>query len=328
MCIFISFPATRGLNQVPYLRAAKYIGNKFVIRFMNRFWLVVLVFLFPAGLIAQDTLPKFSAFSRGNSRNLISWINVYPVVTQLNIQRSSDSIKNFKTILTVPDPKLPQNGFVDTKAPVGNVFYRLFIVLDSGKYVFSRSQRAILDTSAEVKIEPKNGAAERRVIVSANLNENETVKIKEKLEDNRKAEPEKFFVLKRRDSVIAQYSQKYLRRFRDSVINRTKDTLVLNNIDTVIIKPFVPIPVYKPSQYVFTEKEGNVTIKLPQALQKKYSIRFFEDDNSALFEIKHVKQVYLTLDKSNFHHAGWFRFELYEEETLKERHRFFISKDF
>jgi hypothetical protein len=295
---------------------------------MSRYWFAVLMFVLPAGLIAQDTLPKFSASSRGNSRNLISWVNAYPVVTQLNIQRSTDSSRNFKTILTVPDPKLPQNGFVDTKAPPGDAFYRLFIVLDSGKYVFSRSQRAGLDTSAEVSNESKNGAADRRVIVSANLNENEAEKIKEKLEDNRKAEPEKFFILKRRDSVIAQYSQKYLRRFRDSVITRTKDTLVLNNIDTVIIKPFIPIPVYKPSQFVFTEKEGNVTIALPLASQKKYSIRFFEDDNSALFEIKHVKQAHLILDKSNFHHAGWFRFELYEDETLKEKHRFFISKDF
>lgn len=295
---------------------------------MNRFLVAVLLFVLPAGLLAQDTLPKFSASARGSSRNLISWVNAYPVVTQLNIQRSGDSARNFKTILTVPDPKLPQNGFVDTKAPPGDVFYRLFIVLDSGKYVFSRSQRAGLDTNSAAGTETKNGAAERRVIVSANLNENEAEKIKEKLEDNRKAEPEKFFILKRRDSIIAQYSQKYLRRFRDSVITRTKDTLVLNSIDTVVIKPFIPIPVYKPSQYVFTEKEGNVTIALPQALQKKYSIRFFEDDNSALFEIKHVKQVHLTLDKSNFHHAGWFKFELYEEETLKERHRFFISKDF
>ena len=296
---------------------------------MFRFWVLILSFLLPAALSAQDTLPKFSTSSRGGGRNLISWVNAYPLITQLNIQRSSDSTRNFKTILTVPDPKLPQNGFVDTKAPPGNVFYRLFVVLDSGKYVFTRSQRAVFDTSAEANMtESRNGAANRRVIVSANLNENEAEKIKEKLEENKKLEPEKFFLLKRRDSVIAQYSQKYLKRFRDSVVTRTKDTLVFISIDTVIVKPFVPIPVYKPSQYVFTEKEGNVTIALPLALQKKYSIRFFEEDNSSLFEIKHVKQVYLTLDKSNFHHAGWFRFELYEDDTLKEKHRFFIAKDF
>jgi hypothetical protein len=297
---------------------------------MMRLPVLLFFFILPFALIAQDTLPRFSATTRGGNRNLISWINAYPVVTQLNIQRSGDSARNFKTILTVPDPKLPQNGFVDTKAPVGNVFYRLFIVLDSGKYVFTKSQRAIVDTGSDKNVtgESSNGAADRRVIVSSNLNEKEAEEIKEKLGEAKNAEPEKMFVLVRRDSVITQYSQKYLKRFRDSVVSRTKDTLLFTDMDTVVIKPFLPKPVYKPSQYVFTEKEGNVTIALPQALQKKYSIKFFEDDNGALFEIKHVKQVYLTLDKSNFHHAGWFRFELYEDDTLKEKHRFFIAKDF
>jgi hypothetical protein len=297
---------------------------------MMRFPAFILFLILPAGLLAQDTLPRFSATTRGGNRNLISWINAYPVVTQLNIQRSGDSSRNFKTILTVPDPKLPQNGFVDTKAPGGNVFYRLFIVLDSGKYVFTKAQRAVIDISSEKNAtgESSNGNVDLRVIVSSNLDEKEAEEIKEKLVEAKKAEPEKMFVLVRRDSVITQYSQKYLKRFRDSVVTRTKDTLVFTDLDTVVIKPFMPKPVYKPSQYVFTEKEGNVAISLPQALQKKYSIKFFEDDNSPLFEIKHVKQVYLTLDKSNFHHAGWFRFELYEDENLKEKHRFFISKDF
>ncbi len=281
-------------------------------------------------VLAQDTLPGFSATSRGSGRNLISWYNNLPVITQLNIQRSADSSRNFKTILTVPDPSLPQNGFLDSKAPVGNVFYRLFIVLDSGRYVFSKSRRAIPDTGSDKAYgtESSNGAANRRVIVSSSLNENDAEKIKEKLESSKNATTEKYFTLKRRDSIIARYPEKYLKRFRDSVITRTRDTLVFDNIDTVVIKPFVPKPAYRPSQYVFTEKEGNVTILLPQAQSKKYSIKFFEDDNSALFEIKQVKQAQLTLDKSNFHHAGWFRFELYEEGTLKEKHRFFISKDF
>jgi hypothetical protein len=302
---------------------------------MIRLSVAILLLTIPFTIFAQDTLPGFSATTRGNSRNLISWVNAYPVITQLNIQRSTDSTRNFKTILTVPDPKIPQNGFVDTKAPSANVFYRLFIVLDSGKYIFTRSMRPVLDTSAEksVTTETNNGTADRRVIVSSNLNENEAQNIKQKLTETkvtepRAAEPEKNFVLKRRDSIIARFPQRYLKRFRDSVITRTKDTLVFNNIDTVLIKPFVPKPVYKPSQYVFTEKEGNVAISLPEALQKKFSIRFFEDDESPLFEIKHVKQTYLTLDKSNFHHAGWFRFELYEDGHLKEKHRFLISRDF
>lgn len=297
---------------------------------MMRFLVVIALFTVPMHIFAQDTLPGFSATSRGNGRNLVSWYNNIPVITQLNIQRSSDSTRNFKTILMVPDPSLPQNGVVDTKAPPGNVFYRLFIVLDSGRYVFSKSKRAVPDTGSNRSnfTETSNGAADRRVIVSSSLNENDAEKIKEKLETAGNAAAEKYFILKRRDSIIARYPEKYLTRFRDSVISRTKDTLVFNDIDTVVIKPFMPKPVYKPSQYVFTEKEGNVTILLPQALARKYAIKFFEDDNSSLFEIKHVKQPQLTLDKSNFHHAGWFRFELYEDGNLKERHRFFISKDF
>ncbi|RYZ13793.1 MAG: hypothetical protein EOP49_54105, partial [Sphingobacteriales bacterium] len=97
---------------------------------MFRFRILILWFVLPIGVFAQDTLPEFSASTRGGGRNLISWVNTYPEITQLNVQRSTDSLKAFKTILMVPDPKIPQNGFVDTKAPVGNVFYRLFIVLD------------------------------------------------------------------------------------------------------------------------------------------------------------------------------------------------------
>ncbi|RYY22920.1 MAG: hypothetical protein EOO04_14985, partial [Chitinophagaceae bacterium] len=139
---------------------------------MMRFLIGFLVFFIPIATMAQDTLPAFSAFSRGGGRNLISWVNNFPVVTQLNIQRSADSTKNFKTILTVPDPSLPQNGFVDTKAPPGNLFYRLFIVLDSGKYVFSKSRRAVPDTgtSTGFPAESNNSTADRRVIVSSNLN--------------------------------------------------------------------------------------------------------------------------------------------------------------
>ena len=83
---------------------------------------------------AQKVLPDFSVTTRGNGKAIISWNNAYPVVTQISIQRSYDSLRNYKTLLTVPDPHIPQNGFVDSKAPTDYQFYRLFIVLDSGKY--------------------------------------------------------------------------------------------------------------------------------------------------------------------------------------------------
>ena len=54
----------------------------------------------------------------------------------------------------------------------------------------------------------------------------------------------------------------------------------------------------------------------------------FKDHGVANTIAKTVKESYITLDKANFLHAGWFWFELYEEGKLKEKHRFYIPKDF
>ena len=62
--------------------------------------------------------------------------------------------------------------------------------------------------------------------------------------------------------------------------------------------------------------------------QKKYTIKFFEDDDTFLFEIKEIKDASLLMDKSNFYHSGWFRSELYDNGKLVEKNRFFIPKEF
>jgi hypothetical protein len=57
-------------------------------------------------------------------------------------------------------------------------------------------------------------------------------------------------------------------------------------------------------------------------------VKFFEENGNPIFEIQHIREPQLILDKSNFLHAGWFFFELYEDEKLKEKSKFFLSKDF
>jgi len=84
---------------------------------------------------------------------------------------------------------------------------------------------------------------------------------------------------------------------------------------------------FVPSKYVYTGKENNVIISLPDADKKKYSIKFFEDDGTQLFELKRVSEPYLILDKVNFIHTGLFDFELYSDGVIIERHKFFIPKD-
>lgn len=100
---------------------------------------------------AQDTLPKFSVKNVGNNRIVIGWVNRFETVKQISIQRSFDSLKNFKSIHTLADPAIPENGYVDTKAPNDHMFYRLYIQLDKGVYLFSDPKKPILDTAVTTR---------------------------------------------------------------------------------------------------------------------------------------------------------------------------------
>lgn len=223
---------------------------------MNRMIRILLCTFFiglGATAFTQDTLPNFSVRNIGNNRIIIGWVNQIPNVSQISIQRSHDSLRNYKTILSVADPKAIQNGFADTKAPNDHMYYRLFYVIEGGLFYFTEAKQPYLDTAR-------------------------------------------------------------------------KQTVTITEVKPVEItqrpQPFVP------SYYVYTNKDGYVYINLPDALKKKYSVKFFEDDDTFLFEIKNIRETALTLDKSNFHHGGWFRFELYNEDDLVERHRFYLAKDF
>lgn len=103
--------------------------------------------------VAQDTLPKISVKNR-DGKIIISWINTYGAkISNINIQRSFDSVKRFTTIGSVLNPLNKENGFVDSKPPVGNIFYRVFVAFEGGDYIFTRSCRPVLDTSTQSETE-------------------------------------------------------------------------------------------------------------------------------------------------------------------------------
>jgi hypothetical protein len=209
-------------------------------------------------VFAQDTLPRFTVKNAGNNRIIIGWVNNYPVTKQISIQRSFDSLKNYKTILSVTDPSAIQNGFADTKASNDHMFYRLFINLDKGEFFVTPPQKPLIDTSVAVTqpVEPPM------------------------------------------------------------------------NKDVIANKPFPKKPDFLPSFYVYTNKDGYVFINLPDADKKKYHIKFYEENDELLFEIKSIKEPALTLDKTNFIHSGWFKFELYSDEKLIEKNKIYLSKEF
>jgi hypothetical protein len=223
-------------------------------------------------LSAQDTLPKFSLKNLGNNRIIVSWTNNYQRVKQISIQRSSDSLKNYKTILTVPDPMNKQNGYADTKAASDNMFYRLFIVLDGSMYTFSGSKRPVFDSAM--------AEAEKKRLVDPFS-----------IEVNRPG------------------------KNMDSTVRTNGDAKNKPNI-------------FVPSMYVYTSRDGNIHLNLPDADSKKYSVKFYDENDNFLFEVKNLKDQSLIIDKTNFYHAGWFKFELFVDDKLKEKHKFHLEKEF
>lgn len=218
---------------------------------------------------AQDTLPKFTLSNAGNNRIIISWTNTFQTIKQISIQRSYDSLSGYKSIMTVPDPDIPQNGYVDTKAPHDHMFYRIYIMLDKGAYLFSNAKKPVVDSATLRKTTASFDDKLNR------LNGNDSVSIPN-FGMNNKTRPELF----------------------------------------------------TPSVHVYTYKDGYVRVNLPDDENKKYSIKFFEENDTFLFELKDIKERTFKIDKSNFYHAGWFKFELYEDGKLKEKHKFYLQKEF
>ncbi|HTR28022.1 MAG TPA: hypothetical protein VMH27_02060 [Puia sp.] len=306
----------------------------------RNFGILLVCLLASVSLKGQDTLPRFTVTARGPGKILISWHNRYPVVTQISIQRSSDSLRDFTTLLTVPDPTLPENGAVDSKAPHPNFFYRLFVVFNNGQYLFTGSHRpqsnpvesevVVREDKAAEKVLAK--AVEPRIVFVDPGGARKPASIKNPVAARGSVPISDMaftsIYVRRGDKVIGQISSRQIQSFRDSVLNRTRDTLVFIDGDTLMIKPFVAPEVYKVSTYVYTGRYGNIHVSLPEAARRHYSVRFFDESNRLLFELADIKDPALILDKTNFHHAGWFRFELYDGDQLKEKNKLFIPKDF
>lgn len=219
---------------------------------MSRMRIIFFLVLFSwsGTLFAQDTLPKFNVVNPGNGTIIISWSNNYDIVRQISVQTSHDSLKNYRTIMSMADPNTKQNGYADANALNDHMFYRLFVLLGDGRYFFTEARQPVLDTTGL--------------------------------------------------SVVPEPLKPVNGKFIDFI----------------------------PSFYVYTNREGYVYVNLPDADRRNYHIKFYEEDDSFLFELKNIKETGLTLDKTNFVHSGWFKFELYNDERLVERHRFYLARDF
>ncbi len=237
---------------------------------MKKLSLFILPLIYCLTAIAQtDTLPKFSAVKKRNGEIHISWSNSFKNVSQINIQRSKDSLRNFSTIHSVPNPNVRSYSYVDKTAKNDSGYYRIFVLFEGTNYIFTPSYKLFIDTTKEVIVE---------------------------------------------------------------VIKEPKIPAIPPKEKPVVVKEEKPQPppkpVWVPSVYVFTGNDGNPVIRLPDAVAKKYSIKFMKEDGSHLFTIPAVTETYLTLDKVNFMRSGWYHFELMENGNVKEKNKFLITRDY
>lgn len=279
----------------------------------------VLILLTTLGLAArgQDSLPNFSAKIK-SGKVIVSWNNPLQDVVQINIQRSADSLKGFKTILTVADPAAITNGYLDQKPPDTRQFYRLYVQQQGGKYFFTNANRPVLDTARAVaKTKPVPKSQERNQVPAANPSAQPGP-----VRQNQGATPPPV------STVESIEEPGPTGRIEKNGIPRKK----LSNTQRVGLEPEkANAPeiqeISAPSVFVYTNPQGHVVVALPPEKTNQYTLKFFRDDGTPLFTMNKIRDHYLTIDKTNFVRSGWFRFELYENNALKEKNKFFIPKE-
>ena len=115
---------------------------------IKKFLFVGLIFLTSSNITAQQlSLPNLTIRSIG-TRVIVSWKQDYKKpISNLNIQRSYDSLKNYKTIGEVLSPQSIENGYIDANPPYNKMYYRVFVAFEGGSYAYSNIYRAKKDTS-------------------------------------------------------------------------------------------------------------------------------------------------------------------------------------
>jgi hypothetical protein len=263
---------------------------------------------FPA--LSQDSLPAITVKNK-SGKVILSWTNPYKDVVLINIQRSPDSLKGFKTILSVADPSSVTNGYLDSKTPNTTQYYRLYVQQEGGKYFFTGSFKPVLDTA---RAKPKTLVAKATKPAEAPVKDIPTSPI---------SSPESTEMEKPEEDEFGSN-----KKIEKNTVGRKK----LSNTRPVGVGDIeADAPVDQefkaPSVHVYTTPQGQVVMVLPPEKTNQFTLKFYKDDGTPLFTMNKVRDSHVTIDKTNFIRSGWFRFELYENNAMKEKNRFYIPRE-
>lgn len=272
----------------------------FYIVLLNALWI---------NAFSQDTLPKTSVKHK-QGRVIISWANPYSDVVLINIQRSPDSLKNFKTILSVADPGAVTNGFLDNKAPDLKQFYRLYVQREGGKYFFTDPIKPTPDTA---KPKPKTSTAATKTTApkSTSTPPTDPVQAPNGTGDEESDPRNPNFKPEKNSNQKVKFS------------NTKSPGADTTKIAQAPVREMKPPPVY-----IFVNSIGQVIVITPEDKKSLYTVKFVTESNGQpALTLAKIKDSHITLDKTNFHSAGWYKCEIYENEKYRSNLRVFIPKD-
>ncbi|MEI8059659.1 MAG: hypothetical protein WCG67_05830, partial [Ferruginibacter sp.] len=256
------------------------------------FLLLIQFSFFAVTAAAQDTLPNITVKNL-SGQIIVSWVNNYKApVSTINIQRSYDSLKNYTTIGSVLNPQNIENGYADATPPYNKMYYRVFISFEGGTYLFSNIVKPIKE---------KLPASLMQLVDSLHpFLERENWAVKSTI--NNALKP-KSLALEKLSGVITEADES--RRPLLSKGNWAAQGTITNNVKTTVIgiqpKPQLPVIntnteiITYPSRRIYTGKDNNIVVYLPNAETKKYTIKFFDENENLVFELNKITEPYLTI---------------------------------
>ena len=262
---------------------------------------IILVFI-SAAVIAQPALPEFSIIKGPKNHTIISWRNNFgDQLTVLTIQRSADSVRNFRTIYSVNNLSLQANAYTDNKPMPGEEYYRMYYMLKNGTYNFTKAKRV---TTGFVPDDLLTRLDSKKMI-----------------------------------SVIGAASRKFeypaLFRLKDSVLNYTSDSLYFINDSTIEYKKFNAVAAMAKtetsnlqpvSKFLYLNADNYIVLKFPEQELSHYSMTIYKQNGtSVLFKIPKFENSEIILNKTSFLRTGWYPYEIYKDGKLQERSRMEIK---
>lgn len=263
--------------------------------------LILICCCLSAAVFAQPALPDFNIMKGPKQHTIISWKNNFGNnLTVLNIQRSTDSVRGFRTIHSVNNLTLSANAYTDNKPAPGADYYRLYYMLKNGSYYFTKAKKIATGFVADNLLSQLNNS---KVITVQGEN------------------PKKL-----------PFDQLY--HLKDSVVNFTSDSLYFVNDSTIQYVKYNAVAAMASSatqlrpvsKFLYLNADSYIVLKFPERDLSDYSMTIYKQNGtSVLFKITRFEHSELILSKSSFLHTGWYPYEIFKNGKLEERSRLEIQ---